>query len=250
MANFKFLFGSGNAWIITRNTILYNVAFIIIGTVVPIAAAILFNSIQRPFAKKFYQTSILLPYLMSMVVVSYLTFAFLSADTGYVNKTILPMLGNSESINFYQEKKYWPYILIFVNQWKSLGFGMVIYLASILGISPDLYEAAKVDGAGQWKQIIYITLPSLKPTIITLFVLNMGRMFYSDFGLFYQVPRNSGMLYDVTMTIDVYVYNALMGRNNMGMSSAAGFYQSIVGFAMVILSNMLIRKLSREDALF
>lgn len=248
--NFKFLFSSGNAWIITRNTILYNVAFIILGTVTGIAVAILLNEIRGKMTLKVYQTLILLPYLMSWVVVSYLAYAFLSGETGFINNTILPFFGSDKTIAFYQEQKYWPFILVFVNLWKSMGFNMIIYYSCIIGIPADYYEAAKVDGADKIRQIKNITIPSLMPTIITLFILSVGRMFYSDFGLFYQVPKNSGMLYNVTQTIDTYVYNALMTQNNIGMSAATGFYQSMIGFILVILANQVIKKLSAENAMF
>lgn len=247
--NFKFLFQSGNAWIMTRNTILYNVAFIVLGIVVPITVAILLNEVRQKIANRIYQTLILLPYLMSWVVISYLAYAFLSMETGFINNSILEPLG-FEAVDFYQDTTWWPLIIIFIQQWKTLGFGMVIYLASVIGISNDYYEAAKIDGASKWQQIRFITLPCLKSTVITLFILNLGRMFYSDFGLFYQVPRNSGMLYNVTQTIDTYVYNALMVQNNYGMSSAASVYQSIVGFILVVTANGVIRKISREDAMF
>ena len=247
--NFKFLFASGNAWTMTRNTILYNVAFIILGIVIPITVAILMNEIRQKFANRVYQTLILLPYLMSWVVVSYLAYAFLSMETGFINNSILAPLG-IKSIDFYQDTRWWPLIIIFINQWKGIGFGMVIYLASVIGISHEYFEAAKIDGATKWQQIRYITLPCLKSTVITLFILNMGRMYYSDFGLFYQVPKNSGMLYPVTQTIDTYVYNALMVQNNYGMSSAASVYQSVVGFVLVMTANGVIRKVSREDAMF
>lgn len=249
LKNFEFLFTSGNAWRITRNTILYNALFIILGIVIPITIAILLNEVRIKSANRTYQTLILLPFLMSWVVVSYLGYAFLGMETGYINNSILEPLGRN-SINFYQQSKYWPFILTFANQWKSTGFGMVIYLASIVGISHDFYEAAKLDGATKWQQIKHITLPFLKPTIITLFIMNLGRMFYSDFGLFYQLPRNSGMLYETTQTIDTFVYNALMVQNNYGMSSAASVYQSIVGCILVISANAAIRKISKEDALF
>lgn len=248
--NFKFLFSSGNAWIITRNTVLYNIAFIILNTVLGIVVAILLNEVRSKKATKVYQTVILLPYLMSWVVVSYLVFAFLGGENGFINNTIIPMLGMERKINFYQESKYWPFIIMFVSQWKGIGFNMILYYASIIGIAPDYYEAARVDGATKWQQIKNITLPSLKPTVITMVILNIGKMFYSDFGLFYQVPKNSGMIYNVTQTIDTYVYNALMTQNNLGMSAAAGFYQSVVGFILIIAANAVIRKFSRENAMF
>lgn len=248
--NFQFLFQSGSVVTMIRNTVLYNLVFITLGTMLAITVAILMNEIRSRIANRVYQTVILLPYLMSWVVVSYLVYAFLAGENGYVNNTIIPALGGTAKINFYQEKIFWPFILFFVNQWKGLGFNMIIYLAAVIGISPDYYEAARIDGATKWQQITRITIPQLLPTIITLFILNVGRMFYSDFGLFYQIPKNSGPLYDVTMTIDTFVYNALMNQNNIGMSSAAGFIQSIVGFILVMSANGLIRKVSRENAMF
>ena len=232
-----------------RNTILYNILFIVVGTVLAITVALLLNEIRSKFAGRFYQTVIMLPYLMSWVIVSYLVYAFLSGENGFINSAIIRKLGG-QTINFYQEPKYWPFILLFVNQWKGVGFSMIIYLSAIVGISEEYYEAARVDGATRWQQIKSITLPCLKPTVITMFILSVSKMFYSDFGLFYQVPKNSGILYPVTQTIDTYVYNALMNQNNPGMSSAAGFLQAIVGCILVVAANMLIRKVSREDAIF
>lgn len=249
LENFKFLFASGNLGPVVRNTLLYNIAFMVIGTVLPITVAILFNEIRNVLAQRVYQTVILVPYLMSMVIVSYLVFAFLSADTGFINKSIIePLTGNS--ISFYQEKLFWPFILVFVHEWKSIGFGMVLYMSTILGISTEYYEAAKVDGATKWQQIRYVTLPQLKPTIITMTVLSISKICASDFGLFYQVPKNSGTLYSVTQTIDTYVYNALMNQNNIAMSSAASVLQAIIGFVLVIVCNAVIRKVSKENAIF
>ena len=248
-SNFEFLFASGQFGTMVRNTIVYNILFIVVGTVLSITVAIILNSIYSKLAGRFYQTVILLPYLMSYVIISYLVYAFLSGETGYINRVILPMFG-AERINFYQDQRFWPFILLFVNQWKSVGFSMVIYLSTIVGISKEYYEAAEVDGASGWQKITKITLPCLKPTVITMFILSVSKMFYSDFGLFYQVPKNSGLLYPVTQTIDTYVYNALMNQNNPGMSSAAGFLQAIVGCILVVLANALIRKISREDAIF
>ena len=249
LENFKFLFASGNLGPILRNTILYNLVFMVIGTVLPITVAILFNEIRNKWAKKTYQTMILVPHLMSMVIVSYLVFAFLSADTGFINKSIIePLTGNT--ISFYQEKKYWPFILTFVHQWKGIGFSMVLYLSTILGISIEYYEAAKVDGATKWQQIRHVTLPLLKPTVITMLILSISKICMSDFGLFYQVPKNSGTLYSVTQTIDTYVYNALMNQNNIAMSSAASVLQAIVGFILIIAANAFIRKTSKENAIF
>lgn len=202
LKNFKFLFASGSLGPIMRNTILYNLVFMVLGTIFAIAVAILFNELQNKVAKKFYQTSILFPYLMSMVVVSSLVFNFLSADSGFINNSIIePLTGNT--ISFYQEKKWWPFILTIVHLWKGIGFSMVLYLSTILGISKDYYEAARVDGATKWQQITNITLPLLKPMVITMSILNISKICTSDFGLFYQVPRNSGAIYSVTQTLSL-----------------------------------------------
>lgn len=249
LSNFKFLFTTKDAFIITRNTLLYNFTFIIINTVLGIIFAIFICDIVNKKAKKVYQSAILFPFLMSMVVVGYIVFAFFSMKNGIVNKTILPMLG-IEDIFWYNEPKYWPPILVFVNTWKGVGYGCLIYISSINGIDPSYYEASQLDGASKWKQIKYITLPSLTPSIITLTLLSVGRIFYSDFGLFYQVPRNSGMLYSTTNVIDTYVYRGLMELGNVGMSSAAGFYQSIVGFVLVLVANFVVGRISKENALF
>lgn len=247
--NFKFLFASSEAWVITRNTILYNVVFFLVGNFTAIVIAILINEIRKKSAKKVYQSLILLPYLMSWVIISYLAFTFLSAETGMINKSILEPL-EQEGVNWYQEKKYWPFILIFFNVWKGVGYSMIIYLSSIVGISMDYFEAAKIDGATKWEQIKYITLPLLKPTVITLFILSVGQIFRSDFGLFYQMPRNSGALYSVTRTLDVYIYQALMKNNDYSMSSAASVYQSIVGFILIIGANKLVKRYESRSALF
>lgn len=246
--NFVYLFKTKDAFIMTRNTVLYNALFIVLGIVCSVTAAILLNEISSKM-KKMYQSLILLPYLMSMVIVSYLVYALLSNETGFVNNTILKAMG-LDPVNWYQEKKYWPFILTIVNIWKSVGFSSILYLATIVGISPEYYEAARLDGAGKWQQIKGITLPLLKPTIITLFILSVGGIFRSDFGLFYQIPRNSGILYSVTQTIDTYVYRGLMQQGNISMSSAAGVYQSVVGFILILAANWIVKKVDRESSLF
>lgn len=247
--NFEFLFKTNDAWNITRNTILYNLAFIVLGTVFAIAVAIIFNEIQSKVAQKVFQTAILLPYLISIIVVAYLVYAFLSVNTGFINKSIIEPLGGA-GISWYDSPKYWPFILVFVNLWKGFGYNCIIYLANIVGIDRSYYEAAVVDGATKWEQIRFITLPCLKSTIIILTLMSVGRIFFSDFGLFYQVPMNSGPLIDATSTIDTYVFRGLMQRGNVGMSAAAGFYQSVVGFCLVLLANFVVRKVSKENALF
>lgn len=248
-SNFEYLFKTKEAWVITRNTLFYNFAFIILGTVMAIAVAILLNEIKLKFLKKTYQTVILLPYLISMVVVSYLVFALLSQENGFINNTILALFGK-EGISWYTEPKYWPFILTIVYLWKSFGYNCILYYATLVGIDRGYYEAAVIDGASRWQQIRHITLPELTPTIITLTLMSIGKIFYSDFGLFYQVPMDSGPLYDVTNTIDTYVYRGLIRLNDVGMSSAAGFYQSMVGFILVLLANWIVRKINADNALF
>ena len=249
LKNFKFLFASRDAWVITRNTLLYNVAFILVNMVIGIAIAILITEVKNIKLKKLYQSAILLPFLMSMVILSYIVYALLSAENGLVNNSILPLF-HIDPIQWYQKPKYWPAVLIIANCWKGVGYGCLIYIASLIGIDPSFYEAARLDGASKWQEITKITLPSLVPTIITLLLLSIGRIFYSDFGLFYQVPMNSGVLFPTTNVIDTYVYRALIEQGNISMSSAAGVYQSLVGFCVVMLSNWIVRKVDKDQALF
>ena len=247
--NFKFLFATKDAWVMTRNTVVFNMAFFVVGTFCSVLVAILINELVSKRAAKTYQTAILLPYLMSWVIISYLAYIFLSSDTGFINHTILPMLG-LDKVNWYGDKKYWPAILILVNTWKGIGYSMIIYLSSIVSINKEYYEAACLDGANKLQQIWHITMPLLKPTILTMLLMSVAGMFRSDFGLFYQVTRNSGLLYDYTRTIDVYVYQALMQRSDYGMSSAASLYQSVVGFVLIIVTNAIIRKTQSDSAIF
>lgn len=248
LANFEYLFKTKDAWVITRNTICYNLVFILLDVIICVALAIFLNEVRSKVTKKFYQTVILLPYLMSMVVVSYLAYAFLGDRTGLIN-SVLNAVG-LESVQFYATKSYWPFILTFVRTWRFIGYGTIIYLSTLVGFGDTYYEAAELDGATKWQQIKFITLPLLKPTIIMLTTLSMGNIFRSDFGLFYQVPRNQGLLYAATDTIDTYVFRALLKNGNIGLSSAAAFYQSVVCLITILLFNWLIRKISKEDALF
>lgn len=246
--NFKYLFKTDAAFIMTRNTILYNLVFIVLGTVLGIAVGIMLSELRKKEETKFFQTVILLPYLLSWVICAYIGYAFLSKDTGLINN-FLNSLG-LEAVDWYNDPGKWTVILVLVNIWKGIGYTSIIYMSTIIGIDKSLYEAARVDGASKWQEIKLITLPCLKSTIIMLTIMNIGRIFYSDFGLFYQIPLNSGTLYPTTQTIDTYVYRALMQQNQIGMSAAAGLYQSIVGFIMVLAANTIVRKLSPDDAMF
>jgi putative aldouronate transport system permease protein len=247
--NFKYLFSTSDAFTITRNTLCYNGFFILINTVLAVAVAILLNEIRNKTLLKTYQSMILLPYLISMIIVAYIVYAGLSADTGFMNKGILPALG-MKPVDWYSETKYWPLILSLVNVWKNVGYLCIIFLASIIGIDEAYYEAAKLDGATRWQQIKTITLPMIQSVVTIMVLLAVGRIFYSDFGLFYQVPMNSGPLYPVTNVIDTYVYRGLLQLGDIGMASAAGMYQSVVGFVLVMISNMIVRKINPENALF
>lgn len=248
LENFEYLFKTDAALIMTRNTILYNVAFIVLGTILGIAVGIMLSELRSKAKTKFFQTVILLPYLLSWVICAYIGYAFLSKESGLLN-SLLTSLG-LQAVDWYNDPGKWPVILIIVNIWKGIGYTSIIYMSTIIGIDKSLYEAARVDGATKWQEICMITLPLLKSTIIMLTIMNIGRIFYSDFGLFYQIPLNSGTLYPTTQTIDTYVYRALMQQNQIGMSSAAGVYQSLVGFVLVLAANMIVRKISPDDAMF
>ena len=247
LKNFTYLFTTDDAWVITRNTIGYNLAFIVVNTVMAILVAIILSELTGK-VKKFYQSAILLPNLISSVIIGYLVFAFFSVENGFINNSILKLFGK-EAVSWYSEAKYWPFILIFVSAWKTVGYNCIIYLATLMGFDRSFYESAQIDGATKWQQIKYITLPLLKPTIIMLTLMAIGRIFYSDFGLFYQVPMNQGALYSTTNTIDTYVYRGLLQMGNISMSAAAGVYQSVVGFILVLAANLIVRRIDKDSAL-
>ena len=249
LSNFKYLFKTKDAAIIFRNTVLYNLAFIVLGTAAAVATAILLGEVKKKKLLKIYQTSILLPHILSTAVIAYLAFAFLSKDSGFLNNAIIKPLGG-DAISWYSKPKYWPYILTFIQLWRSVGYTTIMYYATLVGIDTSYYEAAAIDGASTWDQIRYITLPCLKPTIITLTIMNLGRMFYSDFGLFYQVPMNNGLLFNATNTLDTYVYRGLLELNDIGRASAACFIQSVLGFVLVWGANALTRKVDPDSAVF
>lgn len=246
LKNFEFLFTSNDAWIIIRNTVGYNIIFIILGIVLPVLFAILIGLLHNRRAGKVYQTMMFLPYFLSWVVVSAVGWAFLSYDKGIVNQ-MLASLGN-DPVNWYMEPKYWPYFLVFLNVWKSIGYGMIIYLATITSIDSTYYEAAVIDGASIWQQTRFITLPMLKLVIIMMFILSVGRIFYTDFGLFFQVTRDSNSLFNVATTIDVLVYKQLKTAT-VGMASAAAFVQSVLGCAMILTANWIVRKIDPDSAM-
>ncbi|MEC0227057.1 ABC transporter permease [Paenibacillus alba] len=247
--NFEYLFKTEDAYIITRNTILYNLVFIALNLAVAVALAVLLNELKNRFLPRFYQSILLLPYLMSSVIIGYLVYSLLSMETGLINNTILPLLGH-DGIMWYNDPKYWPYILTLVKIWSTAGYLSVVYFAAVVGIDQEYYEAATLDGANKLQQIFKITIPLIMPVIIIMTLLQIGRIFYSDFGLFYQVPLDSGVLMPTTNVIDTYVYRALLKNGDIGMSSAAGVYQSIVGFIIILISNYVVKKINPDNSLF
>lgn len=246
--NFKFLFLTKDAFIITRNTLCYNAVFIVLNLICAVTLAIALNELLNKKAAKIYQTVFMAPYFLSWVAISFIAFAFLNKDGGLLN--MLLRKTDAAEISWYSETAYWPLIIIIAQLWKNLGYATVMYLSSLVNIPQELYEAALVDGATKWQQICKITLPALRPMMIILTIIAIGRIFYSDFGLFYQLPRNSGPLFDVTNVIDTYVYRTLKDLNDIGMAAAANLYQSLLGFLMIMGSNAIIKKIDSDSALF
>jgi len=246
--NFQFLFRGQDAYLMFRNTIGYNLVFIILGVAIPVTLAILISQMYSQRMAKTCQTAMFLPHFLSWVVVSYFVFAFLSMDKGLINQIIRAFGGSS--VNFYQESQLWVFLLVFLQIWKTMGYGMVVYLASISSIDGALYEAALIDGASKWQQVKYVTLPLLRPIMSIMFILAVGNIFRTDFGLFYQATRNSGAIVDVTMTIDVYVFKILMERSNVNYSSAAALLQSVFGLVTILTANLVVKKIDPEAGLF
>lgn len=246
--NFQSLFATSDALVITRNTIVYNLAFIVLGLIGSVSLAIIFDSMGRSKLLKVNQTLVLLPYFLSWVVIAYFVSVLLSEDKGVIN-SIIRLLGG-DPVKWYSTPKYWPVILTVTSLWKSMGYDCIIYYATIRGFSSDYYEAARLDGATWFQQIRYITIPLLSSIAVMMSLLKVGHIMHSDFGLFYLVPKNSGLLYSVTSTIDTYVYNGISGAQNFGVTSAISFYQSVIGFILVLTTNAVVKKISPENALF
>lgn len=245
--NFKFFFGSQDAWRVTRNTLLYNLAFIILGLGLAVILAMILYDLTSKQVKVF-QTVLFMPYFLSWVIIGFVAYILLNPASGVLNQ-IVTFFGH-EAINWYNEPWAWPLILIFFYLWKILGYNAIIFYTGLMGIDESLYEAARIDGATRFQQKRYITLPLLKNLLIIMIVLAVGKIMFADFGLFYYIPKNTGSLYEMTDVIDTYVYRALRVLGDMGMSSAASFYQSIVGFLLVFGTNFIIKKTSPEDAIF
>lgn len=246
--NFRFLFRTPAASRMILNTLGYNVIFIILGMVLPVILALMFHEMRGSKLKKATQTMAFLPHFLSWVVVNYFVFAFLSPDRGLINQVITWFGG--DPISWYNSPGYWPFIFVFMNSWKGIGYGSVMYLAALSGIDSTYYEAAMIDGATKWQQMRFITLPQLKTLVIIMLIMALGGIFKSNLDMFYQLPRNVGQLYNVSVTIDVYVFNATIGSGNFRLGTAANFLQSVVGFIFVFGSNLFIRKVDPDSALF
>ena len=248
LTNFRFLVGTREAWRAMSNTLILNAVFIVTTLVVSLVVAILLYQIQHHILARFYQAALFFPYFISWVIAGVFVFALLNSDTGLVNQLLVKW--GRPKIPWYSSADYWPAILSAANLWKSVGFWSIVYFAGMLGISPEYYEAAEVDGATGWEKTVYITLPLLLPLITINVLLSIGRIFYADFGLFFHVTRDQGALYRTTDVIDTYVFRGLTKSAQIGMASAAGFYQSVVGFALVFLSNWIVRRIDPDRSLF
>ena len=246
---FEFLFMTNDAFYMFRNTLGYNIIFIITGIIFPVAFAIMINELTKKFVAKAYQTLMFFPYFLSWVVVSYFLNAFIDAQYG-----MIPMAqkaaGIANPMSWYTTPSVWPYIIVVANLWKNVGYSTVLYLAAITGIDSTQYEAASIDGATKWKQIIYVTLPHLKTMICILFIMNVGKIFNSDFGLFYNVPMQNGALFEVTQVIDTFVYRALMVTGDISMGSAAGLLQNVLGFICILTANGIVKKIDPDSSMF
>ena len=247
-SNFEYFFKSGQAWTVTRNTILYNVGFIVVNTVLQMGLAIFISEIGGKYFKKVTQTAMFLPYFISWVVVGMIAYNFLNVDYGTVN-TILNKLG-MESINFYGTKWVWPIIITAFCAWKNVGYGTVLYLAAIMGIDQEIYEAAQIDGANIFQRIFKVTIPCLVPTLIILTLLSIGNIFRGDFQMFYQLVGNNGPLFPITDVIDTFTFRSLIQSGEVGMSAAAGLYQSIFCFITIIITNKIVKSYDKDYSLF
>ena len=248
LKNFKFLTASNKLWPLTRNTLLYNLAFISIGMVMEVGFAIIINEMRCKWFKKVFQSFIFLPYFISWVIASAVVQTLLDYDYGLISRTVkslgLPMA------NVYVDSKPWPFLLVFFRMWKGVGYGSIIYLSAITGIDSQIYEAAEIDGANSWQKVFRITLPNLIPTMVIMFLLACGQIFRGDFGMFYQLIGNNGVLLEVGDILDLYIFRAMAGNANLGYGAAAGLYQSLLCFATILLANFVVKKIQPDYTLF
>jgi len=246
--NFRFFFLSGQAWYVTRNTVLYNIAFLLVNTTFQISFAVILSEIHARIFKKTIQSFMFLPYFISWVIVAAIAYNLLNYENGSLN-VLLRSIG-MEPVNVYGTPAYWKYILVTFKAWKSVGYGMVVYLATITGMDPELGQSAEIDGANIFQRIRYITFPNIIPTLIILTLLSVGQIFRGDFGLFYQLVGNNGLLFDATDIIDTYVFRSLLQSSETGMAAAAGFYQSFLCFVTIMVTNYIVKRVESDYALF
>jgi len=246
--NFKFFFKSGQAGLVTRNTVLYNIVFIIVGTVTQIAVAVFLTEIHNKRFRKVTQSMMFLPYFISWVIVGVMAFNIFSSDYGFMNRIIVALGG--EKVAFYTKPEAWPFILVFFNVWKGVGYGSVMYLAAIMGIDTSIYEAASIDGANVFQRIFKVTIPSIMPTVIILLLMSIGGIFKGNFDMFYNLVGNNGLLYNYTDVIDTLTMRALISSNDFGMSAAMGLYQSVLCFITVMVANKLVSLYDKDYTLF
>jgi len=245
LSNFEFLVKSQDTFInMTKNTILYYLLFTAVGTVLNVTIAICIDQLAFKRAGKTMQTLMIIPVFISYAAVQFIVFAFIDSRTGLINHLF------GTRTRFYSNAGYWPWILLFVKIWKDTGYGSVLYMSVLAGIDTSLYEAADIDGANKWQQIVHITIPSLIPMITVMLLLSVGNVMRSDTGLFYQVTRNNGALYSTTQVIDSYILNQILGSSNFGYTAAASFFQSIVGLLLMLVANFTVRRIEPEGALF
>jgi putative aldouronate transport system permease protein len=240
LENFRFITASSDAMLMIRNTLGYNLLFIALTLLIAVTFAIMLSELTKKVVAKVFQTLMFFPYFISWVVVSYFVFAFLAPGYGIL----------SNNADWYNDPTWWPVILTISALWKGIGYSTVLYLAAITGVDSQQYEAAAIDGATKWQQVWNVTLPHIKSMIIILLIMSIGRIFNADFGLFYNVPKNSGALFPVSQVIDTYVYRAFISTGNIGMSTAAGLLQNVVGFVCIMLANTIVRKIEPDSALF
>ena len=243
--NFKFLLASKSTFYnITRNTVLYYLLFTAVGTVLNVALAIAIDNLMLKRLAKTMQTLMIIPVFISYAAVQFIVFAFIDTRTGIINNTL------GLNTRFYSTAKLWPWILLVTKIWKDTGYGSVLYMSVLAGIDTSLYEAADIDGANKWQKICHITIPSLIPMITVMLLLSVGNVMHSDTGLFYQVTRNSGILYPTTQVLDSYVLNQIKSGSNFGYTAAASFFQSVVGLLLMLFANFTVRKIAPDNALF
>ncbi|MBD2843869.1 sugar ABC transporter permease [Paenibacillus sp. IB182496] len=247
LSNFDFFFRSADAWRITRNTVGYSFLFIVVGNLTAMVVALLLNEIRNKFAMKYYQTTMIFPTFLSWVLISFITYSFLHPTLGLLNQFLVFL--HFEPVSWFSEPKYWPFILTIMDVWKGVGMGSILYFASLMGVDASLYEAARIDGANRWKQTLHISIPAIVPVATILTILAIGNAFRADFGLFYQIPRDVGVLYPTTDVIDTYIFRGLR-NGDVGITAATGLFQSAVGLIMIVAVNSIIRKLKPENALF